>query len=109
MVIERSAEPDTYDVADAVFVPLFGVDDVTVAICVIADPAVALLLTVTTKVNGPAVPIAIAVVSVQVRVASTQVHPEGPLSETVVVFVGRDSVNTGALAESGPEFVTVCV
>ena len=52
---------------------------------------------------------AMVVVSVQVRLASTQVHPAGPVSDTAVVLAGRVSVNTGALAVAGPELVRLCV
>lgn len=110
MVTERSAESATYVVALALLLPEFGscVVEVTESVWVMTVPAATVLLTVTTNVKL-AVPAVIAAVSVQVRVPSTQVHPDGPVRETAVVFAGSVSVNTGALADAGPALVTLCV
>jgi hypothetical protein len=67
------------------------------------------VFTFTTKVKFAVVVAAIVVVSVQVKVASTHVHPTGPVNDTAVVFAGRVSVNTGAAAVAGPPLVTLCV
>ena len=47
--------------------------------------------------------------SVQVSVATVQVHPTGPVSETEVVFAGNVSVRLTLVAALGPPFVTTCV
>ncbi len=72
-------------------------------------PCATVVFTFTTKVKFAVVADAIVVVSVQVSVPSTHVHPAGPVNETAVVFAGRVSVNTGALAVAGPLLVTLCV
>ena len=46
---------------------------------------------------------------VQVRVATVQVHPAGPVSDTTVVLAGSVSVRLTLVAVLGPEFVTTCV
>ncbi len=83
--------------------------DETESVWVIVDPCATVVLTFTTKVKFAVVAPPIVVVSVQVRVASTHVHPAGPVNDTAEVFAGRASVNTGALAVAGPLFVTLCV
>jgi hypothetical protein len=109
-VIERFAELPTTSVAVALLFPLFGslVVDATEAVSVIVVPTATLVLTLTTK-EKLAEPVAIVVVSVHFKVARTQVHPAGPVSETAVVLAGRVSVSTGAAAATGPPLVTTCV
>src|SRR5579871_4261068 len=91
--------------------PLLGslVDDETDSVCVMTVPVATFEFTFTTNVKFAVVVEAILVVSVQVRLARTQVHPAGPVSETPVVFAGNVSVMTGAFAVAGPAFFTVCV
>src|SRR5579863_2702083 len=109
-VTERSAEFPTGTFAVALLLPLFGslVVDETESVWAMIVPALTVLLTVTTKLKF-AVPVAIAVVSVHLRVARTHVHPAGPVRDTAVVLAGSVSVNTGAAADAGPAFVTVWV
>lgn len=108
---DRSAEVPTVTLDDALLLPLLGsaVDDATESVWVIVVPAATPLFTVTTKEKAALVFAAMAVVSVQVSEANTQVHPAGPVSETAVVFAGRVSVRTGAFAVAGPALETVCV
>jgi hypothetical protein len=47
--------------------------------------------------------------SVQVNVASVQVQPAGPVSDTAVVFAGSASVRVTDVAVLGPLLVTTCV
>lgn len=110
-VTDRSAELPTVMLTVALLFPLFGstVVDATESVCVMIVPVVTLLFTLTTNVKFAVVFAAIVVVSVQVRLASTQVHPAGPVRDTDVVFAGRVSVNTGAFAVAGPELVMLCV
>ena len=97
-------------VAVALLFPPFGSEVVeeTESVCVITVPDGVVVFTFTTNVKF-AVPVAMAAVSVQVRVARTQFHPAGPVKETDVVLAGSVSVKTGAAAVAGPAFVTVCV
>src|SRR5580704_1829315 len=110
-VIERSAEVPTCTLAAALLFPLFGspVVEVTESVCVIVVPDATVEFTVTMKVKFAVVLPAIVVVSVQVRLARTHVHPEGPVKETAVVFAGSVSVKTGAFAVAGPALVMLCV
>src|SRR6476469_5647672 len=109
LVTETSTVLPTCTLAAALLLPPLGslVEEETEAVCVTVVPDATLEFTLTTNVKF-AVPTAIAVVSVQVRVPRTQVHPAGPVSETAVVFAGSASVKTGAFAVAGPAFVTVC-
>ena len=95
----------------ALLLPPFGstVVEETESVCVIVDPCATVVLTVTTNVNAAVVLAGMFVVSVQVRVARTHVHPAGPVNDTAEVLAGRVSVNTGALAVAGPLLVTLCV
>src|SRR5579863_4435883 len=109
--IERSAESATSTFTVALLLPLLGspVVDVTESVWVIVVPDATLVFTFTTKVKFAVVVDAMVVVSVQVRVPRTQVHPAGPVKETPMVFAGSVSVNTGAFAVAGPLLVTLCV
>ena len=109
-VTARSAESATWILTVALLLPPFGsaVVEETESVCVIV-PAAVVVPTVTTNVKFAVVLAAIVVVSVQVRVASTQVHPAGPINDTPVVPAGSVSVNTGAFAVAGPPLVTLCV
>ncbi len=108
----RSATSATPVVTVTLLFPGFGsvlVDD-TVSVSVMAVPDATLLFTVTTSVKGPAVaPLARFVPSVQVRVASVQVHPAGPVNETAVTFGEIVSTNFGVGAFADPPLVTVWV
>ena len=110
-VTERSEESATCTLTDALLLPGFGslVVEETESVWVIVVPAATFALTVTTKVKFAVVLAAMVVVSVQVRVARTHVHPAGPVSDTAVVFAGSVSVNTGAFAVAGPPLITLCV
>ncbi len=110
-VTDRSEEFATSTLTDALLLPAFGspVVEETESVCVMVVPGATFVFTVTTKVKFAVVFAAIVVVSVQVRVARTQVHPAGPVNDTEVVFAGRVSENTGAFAVAGPPLVTVCV
>ena len=46
---------------------------------------------------------------VQISVASVQVHPTGPVSDTEVVFAGSALVSVTDVAALGPLLVTTCV
>jgi hypothetical protein len=109
--IERSACPAaaTTSVAVAVLLAALGsvVAELTVAVLLIAVPAAVPAFTVTPNVIV-AVPGA-KLGFVQVSVASVQVHPAGPLSDTAVVFAGSVSVSFTVVAVLGPALVTTCV
>src|SRR5260370_28778043 len=109
-VTERSEESATCTLTDALLLAEFGspVVEETESVCVMVAPEATLAFTVTTKVKFAVVLAAIATVSVQVRVARTQVHPAGPVSDTAVVFAGSVSVSTGALPLGGPALVGRC-
>src|SRR5579872_2286258 len=111
LVIERSAEPVTCSFTVALLFALLGspVVDVTESVCVIVPGAVP-VFTFTVNVKLAVVPDVIVVLSVQVSVASTHVHPAGLGNDTAVVPAGSVSVNTGAPAVAGlgvAEFVTL--
>src|SRR5437763_14389343 len=110
-VTDKSAESATSKFTVALLFALVGspVVDVTESVCVIVVPDATLLFTFTTKVKFAVVAAAMVVVSVQVSVPRTQVHPAGPLNDTADVFAGSVSVNTGAFAVAGPLFVTLGV
>jgi hypothetical protein len=110
-VTDRSAESATSRFTVALLFALVGspVDDDTESVWLMVVPDATLLLTFTTKVKFAVVAAAMVVVSVQVRVANTQVQPSGPVNDTAEVFAGSASVNTGALAVAGPVLVTLCV
>jgi len=110
-VTETSAELPTGMPTVTLLFPLFGslVVEATESVCVIVVPDATPALTVTTNVKFAVVLAAMVVVSVQVRLAKTQVHPAGPVSETAVVLAGSVSVKTGAFAVAGPALVTLCV
>src|SRR5437899_1874056 len=99
-VTARSAEPATVTFTVALLLPPFGstVVEETESVCEMTVPEATFVFTFTTNVKFAVVVAAIVVVSVQVRVPSTHVHPAGPLRETAVVLAGRVSVNTGAFA-----------
>ncbi len=75
----------------------------------IVVPKATVVFTFTTKVKFAVVPAPSVVVSVQVSVPKTHVHPAGPSRDTAVVLAGRVSVKTGAFAVAGPRLVTLCV
>src|ERR1017187_7634488 len=110
-VTDRSAESATCTLTEALLLPRFGslVVLVTESTSVIVEPEATVLFTFSTKVKLAVVFAAIVVVSVQVRLARTHVHPAGPVSDTAaVVAPGIVSVNTGAFAVAGPPLATVC-
>src|SRR5882672_2133971 len=110
-VTDRSDESATCTLTEALLLAAVGslVVDETESVCVMVVPAATFAFTVTTKVKFAVVLAGIATVSVQVSVARTHVHPAGPVSDTEAVFAGSVSVNTGALAATGPPLVTLCV
>jgi len=110
LVIERAAEPTTCSLTVALLFALLGsaVVEETESVCVIVPGAVP-VFTFTVNVKFAVVPDAIVVLSVQVSVASTHVHPAGLGNDTAVVPAGSVSVNTGAAAVAGPPLVTLCV
>ncbi len=111
-VTDRSAEVKTYVLTVELLFPEFGslVVELTVSFCVSVVPDAIVDGTLTTKVNAVVVVFAARFVpSVQVSVASVQVHPAGPVRETAVVPVGRVSTSFGVVAAAGPEFVIVWV
>src|SRR5260370_30754033 len=110
-VTESSEASAICVLTDALLLAEFGspVVEETESVWVIVVPEATFALTVTTKVKFAVVLAGIATVSVQVRVARTQVHPAGPVSDTEAVFAGSVSVKTGALAATGPPLVTLCV
>ena len=95
--------------AVAVLFALFGslVDELTLAVSLIAVPAAVPAVTFNTYVIV-AVPGA-RLVSVQVRVPTVHVHPAGPVSETTLVLAGSVSVRLTLVALLGPALVTTCV
>src|SRR5579859_2208643 len=112
LVIERSAESATRVFTLALLFPLLGseVDDETVSVCVIVDPAATVVLTLSTSVKVAEVLAFMFAESAQIRVARLQVHvPPGPVSDTAVVPAGRESLNCGVAAAAGPALVTTCV
>src|SRR3979490_3063833 len=108
LVTERSAESATWTLTVALLLPPFGstVVEETESLCVIVVPNATFVFTFTTKVKLAEVLAPIVVVSVQVRVARTHVHPAGPVRDTDVVLAGSVSVSTGAFAVAGPPLVT---
>jgi len=84
------------------------IDEVTLAVSLIAVPAAVPAVTVRTYVIVPEV-LGAMLGLVHVRVASTQVHPAVPLKENAVVFAGRFSVSVTLVAVLGPLLVTTCV
>lgn len=107
-VTDRSAEPATSTLAAALLLPGFGsLAEVTVSVCVIVDPGVALVFTFTTNVKFAVVTPRVEMV--QVSVPTEQVQPAGPVSDTAVVFAGRLSASEMVLALAGPVLTTVCV
>lgn len=112
LVTDRSAESATCTLTDALLLLGLGslVVEVTESVWVMVVPDATLLFTVTTKVKVAVVFAAIAAGAVHLRLArGTHVHPDELLSATAVVFAGRVSVSTGALAGPGPLLVTVWV
>ena len=109
-VTERSAELPTVTLALALLLVLLGspVVEETESVWVIVVPDATFVFTLTTKVKLAVVVAAIVVVSVQFKLARTQVHPAGPVKETAVVLAGSVSVNTGAAAVAGPALLNVC-
>src|ERR1022692_691156 len=98
LVTDRSAESATCTLTEALLLPRFGslVVLVTEAISVIVEPEATVLFTFSTKLKLAVVFAAIVVVSVQVRLARTHVHPAGPVSDTAAVGApGIGLVHTG--------------
>jgi hypothetical protein len=110
-VIERSAVSATSVFTVTLLFALIGsiVVDETEAVWDSVVPEATPEPTLTTKVKFAVVLAAIAAAAVQVRVASTQVHPAGPVNETALVPAGSVSVKTGAFAVAWPALNTVCV
>jgi hypothetical protein len=108
LVTDRSAEPATSTLAEALLLPGFGsLAEVTVSVCVIVDPGIALVFTFTMNVKFAVVTPRVEMV--QVSVPTEQVQPAGPVSDTAVVLAGRVSASEIVLALAGPVFTTVCV
>ena len=111
-MIERLAESATNTFTVELLLVLVGspVVDVAESVWVMVVPEATFVFTFTTKVKFAVVADAMVVVSVpRLSVASTQVHPAGPVKETPVVFAGSVSVSTGAFAVAGPLLVTLWV
>src|SRR3954470_15112117 len=110
-VTERSAVSATSVLTVTLLFAEFGsaVVDETESVCGRLVPFATAAPTLTTKVKFAVVFAAIATVSVHLRVASTHVHPAGPVSDTAVVPAGSVSLKTGAFAVAWPALVTVCV
>lgn len=110
LVTTRSAWLDVATTSDAVAVlfPEFGslTAEVTLAVWLIAVPAATLEPTVTTN-EILAGELGARLGSVQVSVASVQVHPVGPDNEKAVVFAGKVSVTDTLVAALGPALLTV--
>jgi hypothetical protein len=83
-------------------------EELTVAVSLIAVPEAVPVFTFTTNVIVAGAPGA-KLASVQMKVASVQVHPVGPPSDTAVVFAGNASFRVTDVAALGPLFVTTCV
>jgi hypothetical protein len=111
LVTERSVESATSVFTVMLLLAAIGsaVVEETESVCVRIVPFATAAPTLTTKVKLAVVLAPIAAVPVQVRAASRQFQPAGPVNETAVVPAGRVSLNTGAVAEACPEFVTVWV
>jgi hypothetical protein len=109
--IDKSAEAATATLAEAMLLPELGspVTELTESDCVIVLPEVALVFTITTKLKLGVVVLAARLEMVQVSVASVQVQPVGPVSDTAVVLAGSVSVNWTVLAATGPALVTLWV
>jgi hypothetical protein len=91
------------------FVPTGSViAELTFTVSFTAVPAGALAITFTTNVMVAGAPGA-RLGSVQISVASVQVHPAGPFNDTADVFAGSASVRVTEVAVLGPLFVTSCV
>lgn len=99
----------TSDATALLFVE-FGsaVDEVTLAVSLIAVPAAVPAVTVTTYVMVTGEPGA-KLGFVHVRVARVQVQPAGPVSDTPVVLAGAVSERVTLVAFPGPALVTTCV
>jgi len=99
----------TTSAAVALLFALLGsvIDELTLAVSLIAVPAAVPAVTFNTYVIVAAPGARLA--SVQVRVPTVHVHPAGPVSETTVVFAGSVSVKLTLVAVLGPAFVTSCV
>ena len=118
-VIDKAAELPTCTLAVVVLfvaVGSAGVVSVTVAVSEIVVPWATPVFTVTTNEKLAVVFAAkvVAVLFVHFSVASVQVHPAGPVSETAVVLAGRVSVRViepavAKPAVAGPRFFTTCV
>src|SRR5436309_2228163 len=110
-VTARSAESATSRITAALSFAFVAspVAEVAESVTVLVLPDATSLPTFTTKVKFAVVVAAMVVVSVQVSVPRTQVHPAGPVNDTADVFAGSVSVNTGAFAVAGPLLVTLCV
>ncbi len=75
--------------------------ELTVAVSLITVPAAVPAITFTIYVMVAGAPGA-RLGSVQVNVASVQVHPAGPVSDTAVVFAGSASVRRHRRRRAGP-------
>ena len=118
-VTDRSAEPATCTLAEALLLLRFGstgVVSATDTVSVIVEPEATPAFTVTTN-EKLAVAFAargLPVLFVHFRVTTLHVHPAGPVRLTTVVFAGRVSVTVmePAAAEpatAGPPLTTVWV
>ena len=83
-------------------------EEVTLAVSLIAVPEVVPEFTFTIYVMVAGAPGA-RLGLVQISVARVQVHPNGPVSDTEVVFVGSALVSVTDVAALGPLLVTTCV
>lgn len=101
---------ETTSAATAVLFAEFGsaTEEVTLAVSLICVPAAVPELTLTTYVivAGDA---ATSAEFVQVSVATLQLQPVGPVSDTAVVFAGKVSVSVTPVAVLGPAFETCWV
>jgi hypothetical protein len=116
-VVTRSAcvAVATTSAAVALLFPEFGsvVDELTVAVSLIAVPAAVPALTLTTTVKLP-LPGATdgfvhVIVPVPPTAGVTQLHPAAAVMDWNVVFGGVTSVKLALVAVLGPAFVTTCV
>src|SRR3954468_20190923 len=110
-VTERSAVSATNVFTVTLLLAEFGstVVEETESVCGRVVPFATAAPTLTTKVKFAVAVAFITTVSVHFRVASTQVQPTGPVSDTAVVPAGSVSVSTGTFALAVPALVTVCV
>jgi hypothetical protein len=84
------------------------VEELTVAVSLIAVPEATLAFTVTTKLIVALV-LAARLEIVQVRVPRLHVQPAGPVKDVAVVFAGVASVKITLAPAVGPALATTCV